>query len=252
MDNTEERVAEWIRKLVECQRFEDAQWNGLELYYGAICNANGDGIEFAPFLDEDCTMYTRQVPFSNYYSATYEEQEGVYIDYASYAKSSIETALGSVMSCSVYEAPQNDDGYGDDNIVEANEYCKKMFEESAIGMNDCNATAAEDENEDLDDDAFKWYSFDMTMESTDNIEQVCTKVKALNGQYYHAFKQASSSGGSSFHVAKSTSNEWTDLSSFAMSTLEICLLSAAMLTFAICWCRRRMMQAKKDSEMPLM
>jgi hypothetical protein len=250
-DRTEERLAEWITKLAECDRFEDAEWNGLELYYGAICNANGDGIEFASFLDEECTMYARQASFSTYYNATYEEEEGVYVDYASSAESYIEEALSSSMSCSEYEAPKEDDD-GDDNVdekAEVNEYCEKLFKDSAASLSECNATAAEDDNQEYNYDGgynFNWYSFDMTVENADDIDQVCTKVKELNGNYYHAYKAPSSSSGSRFHVNKSTANEWAELSSFEMSSIEIVLFTAAMLSFAICCCRRRFMQSKRS------
>lgn len=252
-DKTEERVAEWITKLAECERFEDeeAQWNGIELYYGAICNSDGDGIAFAPFLDEDCTMYAKPLAFSTYYNATYEEEDGVWIDYASYAETFIAEALGSAMPCSEYEAPQGDDGYADDDEekeAEVNEYCKKLFEESASNLNTCNATAEEKEDEDEynDDDGFSWYSFDMTMESTDEIEVVCTKVKELNGDYYHAYKEPSSSSASTYNVvARSTNNEWTSLSSFEMSAFEIVLFTAALFAFVVCWCRRRLQKCNE-------
>ena len=251
-DRTEERTAEWITKLAECERFEDADWNGLELFYGAICNADGDGIEFATFLDDDCSMYLRQAAFSTYYNATFEEEEGVYVDYASNAASYIADAFGTAMSCSGYEAPQQDDGYGDDNVEkedEINEYCEKLFKESAVSVNVCNATADEREEENAeynDDDGFAWYTFDMTMEAADDIEQVCTKVKEMDGNYYHAYKEPSSfSSESTYHVNKSVTNEWDQLSSFEMSAIEIVVFTAALIAFAICWCRRKFMKSRK-------
>lgn len=247
-DRTEERTAEWITKLAECERFEDedALWNGLELFYGAICNADGDGIEFATFLDEDCSIYVRQASFSTYYNATYEEEDGSYVDYASNAAEYIADTLSSTMPCSEYEAPQQDDGYGDE--VEVNEYCEQLFKETAASINQCNATAEEDENQEYnDDDGFTWYSFDMTMEAADDNEQVCTKVRELNGNYFHAFKTPSSSG-ITYHVNKSVSNEWSELSSFEMSAFEIVLFTGAILAIAVCYCRRRLMQVMQPKK----
>ena len=194
-------------------------------------------------------MYAKPLTFSSYYNATYEEEDGVWIDYASYAETYIAEALGSAMSCSEYQAPQGYDGYGDDDgeeEAEVNEYCKKLFEESAFSLNTCNATAEDKDEEYNDDDGFSWYSFDMTMESTDEIEVVCTKVKELNGEYYHAYHAPSSYSASIYNVvARSTSNEWSSLSSFEMSAFEIVLFTAAMLAFAICWCRRRMQKCNE-------
>jgi hypothetical protein len=248
-DRTEERLAEWITKLAECERFEDedAVWNGFGLYYGAICNANGDGVEFASFLDEDCTMYARMASFSTYYNATFVEEEGLYVDYTSSAESYIAEAFGSSMSCSEYEAPKGDDDNGDEK-AEANEYCEKLFKDSAANVNECNATAEEGDNKEYNYDGgynFNWYTFDMTADSADEIDQVCTKVKELNGNYYHAYKVPSSSSGR-YHVNKSIANEWTELSSFEMSSIEIVLLAAAMLSFAICCCKNRIARSKRS------
>ena len=250
-DTTEERVVEWIKDLVECGRFEGGQdddvlWNGLELFYGAICNADGDGIEFVPFLDDDCTIYPRHLSFSNYYNATYVEEDGVWIDYATYAASYIEEVLADTMPCSGYEAIQYNDWYWyqdeEAQNLEVNDYCKQLFEESAASIDTCNATAENEGDENADDDGYSWYTYSMTMENADELDVVCSYVRELNGVYYHAFTQT---GGSSYILSRSTNNEWDTLSSFEMSTLEICLFTVAMLAFAMCLCRRKFMKSKQ-------
>ena len=241
-DRTDERVAEWVTTLAECERFENAVWNGRELYYGAICNADGNGVEFVTFLDEDCTVYARHQSFSSYYNSTYEEEEDITIDYASNAESYISSVLNDTMSCSKYEAPKGDD-YVDE--VEVNEYCQKLFKESAASMNECNVTT-----EDVDDDGYAWYSFDMTNENANDIDQVCTKVRENDGSYYHAYKAPSYfPSDSEYNIEMSTFNEWDSLSSFEMSTLEICIFIAVLVVFIFCWCKRMCTRRKSDAEM---
>eukprot|EP00804_Cyclotella_cryptica_P009397 CCRYP_017316-RA/>CCRYP_017316-RA protein AED:0.10 eAED:0.10 QI:716/0/0.5/1/0/0.5/2/146/328 len=253
----DENVAEWITNLSKCQPL-GTQWNGLDLYYGAICSAYGDGVEVALFVDDDCTMYTRHDSFQNVYNTTYQDED---IDLVTYAESYIKTALSDSMSClePEYEEPQGDDAaQADDNLngSEVNQYCKEIFEGSAMNFNECNATTNEEE-EYTDDDAFNWYNFDMKMEDIDNLEQVCSKVKQMEGEYYHAYGESPSSSSSSYNGIKSRQinlNEWTSLSSFTLSSTEIvCIVitSAVILLLSLfgcrCCCRRRYLRSKSAS-----
>lgn len=219
----DEKVAEWIANFSKCQPL-GAQWNGLDLYYGAVCNEYGDGVKFALFIDEDCTMYTTQDSFQDVYNATYQNDD---IDLVTYAESYIKLAFSDSMSClePEYEEPRGDDVVlGDDNLdgSEVNKYCKEIFEGYAMNFNECNATSEEEEF--TEDDAFNWYNFDLKMEDTNNVEQVCSKVKQMDEEYYHAHGGSTSSSSSWYDGIKSRQsslNEWTSLSSFTVSSTEI-------------------------------
>ena len=54
-DELDESVSEWIADLAECKE-SGAQWNGLDLYIGAMCSPYGDGVELAVFVNEDSKL----------------------------------------------------------------------------------------------------------------------------------------------------------------------------------------------------
>ena len=228
-ENLDEKVAEWMKQLTECQQIE-GQEDGQELYYGPICSAEGEGIEFALFLDKDCTMFTRQESFENVYNAT-ENELG--IDIVSYAQDLTKTVLINAMSCLEVEYSADDEVQGDDNVDadNINEYCENLFKES-FNFNACNAT--KEEQDQNDDGEFKWYIYDLAKEDTDDIELVCSKVKEMDGEYYHAYYQSRSG---TWHSAEKffVVNEWSQLSDFAATTTELCLVLAAVILITLTW-----------------
>ena len=57
-----ESVAEWMEEIGECYA-TGSQWQNLNLYAGWMCNGDGDGMEIAVFMDEECTFYNSNKSF---------------------------------------------------------------------------------------------------------------------------------------------------------------------------------------------
>lgn len=56
-------LAEWVAEITNCKN-SGYQYNNQNLYAGFMCNADGSGIEVGLFLDEYCSIYTKEQSFS--------------------------------------------------------------------------------------------------------------------------------------------------------------------------------------------
>ena len=61
---TVEDALEWLEGLSQCQQSRLSMGNFM-LYEGLMCNSNADGVEIGMFLDEECTLYSTNVPFQS-------------------------------------------------------------------------------------------------------------------------------------------------------------------------------------------
>jgi len=184
----DEQAAEWIQQVSECQK-ADIQINGTDVYYGAMCDQYGDGVELAVFLDDKCSLYTSQVGFKNVY--TKEEGSGS-SSYLNYAEKYIKTAFSDVMSCDnveYYAASDDDQGANGDDNNEMNDYCKGILDEDALSYSNCDA---DEDGEQVTDEG---YSYDLAYGEDDlDIEEVCAVVKRMEnaGEYFNAYDSSTS------------------------------------------------------------
>lgn len=184
----DEQAAEWIKQVAECQQSE-IQVNGVDVFYGAMCDDYGDGVELAVFLDEECTLYTTEVAFDNIYMK--EEGNDAY-NYLTYAENYIKSAFSDAMSCydPEYFADNGDEEANDEEEkYEINEYCEEILKDDAVDYTQCEAD--EDAQQLVTDDG---YAYDMAYDKDLDIEEVCAVVKRMenSGEYYNAYDSSSS------------------------------------------------------------
>jgi len=200
-DELDGNIADWIANLAQCQQ-SGVQLNGMNLYVGAMCSPYGDGVELAVFMDDECTMYTNQMAFSSAYDP-YNGQEANGDDglnYAAFAEIYIKNAFTEVMPClnEEYADPneaENQDAEEEERY-EINDYCKQILNNGAIEYATCDADQNEadeqavDENSDENENS--WYTYQMTAENAQNLEQACVTVKKLDGEIGNLYDEAHS------------------------------------------------------------
>jgi len=186
-DELDEQVSEWIGELAECQE-TGVQWNDMDLYTGAMCSPYGDGVELAVFVNEECTMYTNQMAFSDVYNpyANDNDDGGNNINYLTYAENFIKAAFAEITPCYQvqYDDPDEEDDEDQDEEEEQNEateYCQAVMQDDAVSFSACEADEEEEEEADEDDEVdTSWYTYDM--KEADDINQVCAALNALDAE----------------------------------------------------------------------
>jgi len=190
-----EDAIEWVNGLAECQEVEDAQWNGLELYAGLICNAEGTGVEIGVFLDNDCAMYTNQKSYSNIMS--YADKE-----YYSMSQEVVEYMFTNDFSCyqpeieytNPYEEQEEEEEQDENEeyeAPEAAEWCQNLFDGDfeATSLYDCGVDANEEqeeqEEEEYDENMgyYDWYSYQLSQDAVDDEQATCEVIQSLEGEY---------------------------------------------------------------------
>lgn len=187
-EDLDEQAAEWIKKVSECEQAE-IQVNGMNVFYGAMCDEYGDGVELAVFLDEKCSLYTSEVAFNNVFIK--EEGNDAY-SYLTYAENYIKTAFSDVMSCDQpqYYADNGEEQEADEEEnYEMNEYCKDILNDDALSYSQCQAE--EDAEQLVTEDG---YAYDLAYGDDLNIEEVCAVVKRMenSGEYFNAYDSSTS------------------------------------------------------------
>ena len=208
-----------IDDISDCLRTGSYASNGEELYVGPMCSANGKGVELALFLDNECTTYTAEKAFGSLPSYYMYSSEYVF----EATKDSFQKAYSETTSCEDLDVANpynqaNDDGANYDGNQEMNAYCQQLFDEGgALGLSSCSANddqngnynyGNDDQNNGNNggDDFLSWYTYDMTVDNAQDIDQVCSAVSEMGGSYsnyYNKYKSgtwnsASSSGGGSY------------------------------------------------------
>ncbi len=199
-DELDGNIADWIANLAQCQQ-SGVQLNGMNIYVGAICSPYGDGVELAVFMDEDCTMYTNQMTFSSAYDS-YNGQEANGNDglnYAAFAEIYIKNSFTEVMPClnEEYADPneQENQDAEEDERYEINDYCKEILNNGAIEYSTCDADEDEEEQmaeENAEENENAWYTYQMTAENAQNLEQACATVKKLDGEINNLYDETHS------------------------------------------------------------
>jgi len=185
----DEAVSEWIGDLAECKE-TGVQWNGLDLYIGAMCSPYGDGVELAVFVNEDCTMYTNQKSFSSVWDPYNDNENGA--NYLTYAENFIKSAFSEVTPCLQQEfadPDEEDDGDNEEEEeYEMNDYCAGILEGDIADFNNC--AADEDDEEEENDDAYNWYTYDL--KDADDVDGVCAVLNQMAGEYSHLYDEEAS------------------------------------------------------------
>jgi hypothetical protein len=177
---------EWLNALAECQELEDVVYENTALYAGLICNENGDGVEIAVFMDEDCSLYTTVKSFSDVMSTadkTYYKMSQEIVQYTftnQFDCQDIEIEYTNPYQEDQDEEEEDEDDDGE--APEAAEYCADLFDNTA-DMSDCSGGGDGDDGD--DDDAedenlstYEWYSYEISNDNAEDAQAVC---KVLNG-----------------------------------------------------------------------
>jgi hypothetical protein len=237
-------AAEWLTMISQCYQtgavyssngayYQQGGQNQGNMYAGFMCNDEGNGVEIGMFLDEMCTLYLPNEPFSNYmnlYDSTYQQMTADIIEF---------TFSDAKFDCKdeeVIYTTENVDGYNqyqyqnynwnaNQQEQEAAEWCQYLSNNdlgvSPVNMYDCGAYSNNNNNNENnnyyyqrygqyggDDNAYKylydWYQFEISEENALDMSQVCLSVKKANGQlhtYYngnngHLYNYGSNKGAS--------------------------------------------------------
>jgi hypothetical protein len=198
-EELDNQVSEWIGQLAECQE-TGVQWNGLDLYTGAMCSPYGDGVELAVFANDECTWYTNQKAFQDVYNPYNQDDNQNSINYLMYAEDFIKSAFSEVTPCMKQEfadpdEEQDENQEEEEERYEVNDYCKEVMEGEAISFNACEAEEEEEEEEEEDENAanYNWFTYDI--KEADDVQQVCAALNKLeDADYsnYHVYDEETS------------------------------------------------------------
>jgi len=193
-------ISEWIEELAGCQE-TGVQWNGMDVYTSVMCSPYGDGVELAVFVDEECTMYTNQLAFTDVYNPDGNQDDnqadnGSNIDYFTYVEGYIKTAFSEVTSCGKQEfddpeEEENDDEAEDEEVdYEMNDYCQGVLDGDLVDFNNCGADEGDAQEGEEQENDYEWYSYDMA--EADDLNQVCAVVNQMEGEFSYVYDEEGS------------------------------------------------------------
>jgi len=227
-DNT---ALELIEDIAQCLN-TGLNWNNDDLYVGFICSPyDGDGVELAIFLDDECTVYTNLKAFSDIPSWYIYNDEDRFTEAETYIKNAFtETTpcLYEEFGDPAYQKNNGDDDAAVDDAAAAgdegyavNDFCDGFFDEGPIAFNSCLQNDDQNnnnQNNGNNDDQYNWYTYDMDYNNAQDLDGVCAALQQMEGNYEYQYDQESSGtwndhsgwwGGSS--ADKSNKGRWSFL-----------------------------------------
>jgi len=193
---------EWLEGFSECSE-TNAYMDDYEIYSGLMCNSAGTGIEIGLFLDDECTLYTPKLAYSNimqdadktYYNMISDvveftftndgiecyNPEIVWYNEVDYYYEQMENAQNG-------EEEEEEEEEDDGEAPEAAEWCQDLIDEdAAVDLYDCGGYEIPEEDDDNNGDdavSYDWYTYELTEEQQDEIGAVCAvytgMVEAVN------------------------------------------------------------------------
>lgn len=130
-----------------------------------------------------------------------------------------------------------------------NDYCKQLFEDNSVNINQCAATDEEEGEQDQGDDEYYWYSYDM--EDADDAEKVCAKIVSFNGEYSNHYDSAISGTvhtrdrNGNLATSEST-NFWTTWNTPDLSVGAIAAIVVASVVVVVGFAAR-LLSSKKET-----
>ncbi|KAL3826749.1 hypothetical protein ACHAXA_009358 [Cyclostephanos tholiformis] len=205
--NTDEAVIEIINDVSDCLK-TGINWNGNELYVGFMCSSDGDGVELAVYLDDQCIMYTNQKSFADIPSYYIYSSEDIF----TMAETHIKSAFTETTSCTDEEFgdPNNEGDESDDAVSkEVNGYCASIFQSDLVAFNSCDEDPGNDDennsNQNAMDDIFSFYDYDMDHDDNGDVNEVCTVLKRMGGTYSYYYDSEKSGSWNNNGSGKSSS-----------------------------------------------
>lgn len=171
-------------------------WGDLNLYTGVMCSPYGDGVELAVFANDECTWYTNQASFQNVYNPYGDDDNEYNINYLTYAENFIKAAFSEVTPClqKEYADPdlEDNDDEQEEEVYEANEYCKGVMEDDSVSFSNCQADDEDQEDEDDQNEYnYDWVTYDI--KDAEDVNDVCVALNAMDAaEYSHVYDEVSS------------------------------------------------------------
>lgn len=182
-----EQVTDMIVDLAGCLP-SGQYWNNEQLYISAMCSPYGDGVELAVFLDNECTVYTNTATFRNVYQG-YIQNNGL-ADISAFVETHIKSAFEQDMSCQDVQYVHPDEATDDDGNDNVQQSCQQLFADGAMDFSQCyNQGDYDFGNNNNQDDELSWYTYDMTYDEAKDLEDVCTVVYQMSGEYSYSYDE---------------------------------------------------------------
>jgi hypothetical protein len=195
-------------------------WNDEQLYVSAMCSPYGDGVELAVFLDDECTVYTNKATFQDVYQNYIYENN--FPDLSGYAETYIKSAFDQDLPCEQVEYISPDQASDDASYGDVNDFCQQIFAQGPVEFNQCYSDDYQFGSNNNQDDQFGWYTYDMTYDEANNLEDVCTVVYQMSGEYSYSYDEKRS--GTWYTRDKTGSIRSTESLSVEFSPIAITLL----------------------------
>jgi hypothetical protein len=228
--NYNDQINNLIDDISDCLRTGSYASKGEELYVGPMCSASGNGVELALFLDNKCTTYTTQKSFASLPS--YYMYSSPYV--FNTTKASFQKAFNQTVSCEEMYINNpynqaNDDGANYNGYGDMNPYCQQLFEGGgALGLSSCYANNGNyygnqnqnGGNYNQGDDFLSWYTYDMTSNNAQDINQVCSTVSQMGGSYSNYYDSSKSGTWNNEKSSKSSRTVSVSVGSLEIGEVE--------------------------------
>lgn len=196
-------LAEWVAEITSCKD-SGYVYNNQNLFAGFMCNSDGSGIEIGLFLDEYCSIYTKEQSFSA--AATYSG--GDELTYASQANKIVTYPFINNIDCgdtmtfaTPWGAVQNNGNY----YTSVSSYCTSLFGSGAINLDDCTDAGSSSGNQNgyqqqyYNDNGYQsiydytFYKYMLSQKDLRTPGTVCSVVKKSQGEHRSIFDSSQGS-----------------------------------------------------------
>jgi hypothetical protein len=230
--------------------------SGSELFAGLICNDDGTGVEIGVFLNDECTLYAKNMAYSavmsysdkRYYEMSQEVVEYMFTNDFSCYQPEIYYTNPWTEQQEQYEQEAQNYNYNYNNnqnqnqsqysnyysAPEASEWCQNLFdgEMEALNLYDCGVSDDDQSNyqNNYNDNGNNngnqydqylytygaWYSYDISEEAASDAGEVCLVVQSMQGEYSTVYDKQKS--GALFDYSKEKgSSAFSDEPRFALN-----------------------------------
>lgn len=192
----DEDVVQYIQEYAQCNQleveFDDDQYEE-GLYARLICDEDEAGYKLGVFLDNECTLYAKDLDFEDYIVGDDDEVEDFKMLYELH-DDVLKLSYSNVLSCDAtqveYDDPDADDDADDDDAQEAEvaEACGNVLQ-NAVNLDpdlNCEIENDDDQQEEEEENDNDWYyEYEISQEDADDIQAVCGVIHELEYEYVH-------------------------------------------------------------------